>query len=154
MVWAGVVFVVAVVLAAAMTMLRRARRSDAAESRRLSRTCSWAGFVLAAVPSTAWLVLWLSGGEPKALIGLAGLVLSAAPVIAGYRWPRLVVPSLVLCLLASIGMALAWRHLYVLLPLAVALTGAWLLALALHVRSSTHAGADETPVQRRDTTRS
>ncbi|GAA3829805.1 MULTISPECIES: hypothetical protein [Amycolatopsis] len=154
MVWAGVCFVVVVFAVAATAMWRRARRSDASVASRLSLASSWAGFVLAAVPSTVWLVLWLSGGEPKALIGLAGLVLSAAPVVAGYRWPRLVVPSLVLCLLASIGMAVAWQHLFVLLPLALALTGAWLLALALHVRSGTHAGAGETPVQRRGATRS
>nr|WP_208407290.1 hypothetical protein [Amycolatopsis granulosa] len=132
----------------------RARHTEPEGLSRLCRAWSWAGFVLAAVPSAVWLVLWLSAGSPKALIGLAGLVLPAAPVIAGYRWPRLRGVSLVLCLLASGGMVVAGQRLFVLLPLSLALTGTWLLALALHVRSSTHAGAGETPVQRRDTARS
>lgn len=165
MVRAGVIFVVVAFLVAATVMLSRARRADAAALRRLSRTWSWAGFVRAAAPSTVRLVLWLSAGAPKALIGLGGLLLSAAPVVAGYRWPRLVGVSLLLCLLASIGMAVGWQHLFALLPLSLALTGIWLLALALHLqagRTGLHAHTNsapssraprKTPVERRDKTR-
>ncbi|NIH78281.1 hypothetical protein [Amycolatopsis viridis] len=155
MVFVVVAFVVAATATARWGLSApRARHTGPESLNRLCRLWSWAGFVLAAVPSTVWLVLWLSGGAPKALIGLAGLVLAAAPVLAGYRWPRARGVSLVLCLLASVGMVVAGQRLFVLLPLALALTGVWLLALALHVRSGTHAGAGETPVRRRDTTRS
>jgi hypothetical protein len=147
---AGVVFVAAALLVATAVVVRRSREANPAELRRLSRTWAWTGFVLAAVPSTAWLVLWLSGGEPKALTGLGALVLSAAPVVAAYRFPRLLPVSLVVCLLASISVGAAWRHLYVLLPLALALTGVWLLALGTHLRAETDR---KTPVQRRDATR-
>ncbi|WP_460429197.1 hypothetical protein [Amycolatopsis endophytica] len=147
---AGVVFVVVALLVAAAAVVRRSRDASPAGLRRVSRAWAWTGFVLAAVPSTVWLVLWLSGGEAKALTGLGGLVLSAAPVVAAYRFPRLVPVSLVLCLLASISMGITWRHLYVLLPLAVALTGVWLLALGTHLRASTDR---KTPAQERDTTR-
>ncbi|MDQ0378886.1 hypothetical protein [Amycolatopsis thermophila] len=154
---AGVVFVVVAFLVAAAAMLRRARGAAPAVLRHLSRLWSWTGFVLAAVPSTVWLVLWLSGGQAKALAGLGGLVLSAAPVLAGYRFPRLVPVSLALCLLVSLSIAVAWDRLVMLLPLSLALTGVWLLALVLHLRSTRADGAGErreTPVQRRNETSS
>ena len=152
MVVAGLVFVVVGLLVAGALTVRRAR----SDLPRLSRLWAWGGFALAAVPSVVWLVLWLSGGATKALIGLAGLVLSAAPVAAAYRFPRLVPLALALCLLASSSMVVAWQHLYALLPLSVALTGIWAVTLVLHLQAERRRNDDDrrkTPLQRPGITR-
>jgi hypothetical protein len=108
-----------------------ARKADRQTLERMCRHILWAIFVVAAVPSLIWLTLWLSAGEVKSLLGLAALVVGALPLLAAYRRRAALPIVLVCCLLVSIAMLALWQRLFLLLPVSVAATGGWALALSL-----------------------
>ena len=108
-----------------------ARHADRAGVEQMSRLLLWVVFALAAVPGLAWFVLWLSDADPQALFGLAAVVVGGLPVLVAWRKPRALPPTLGFCLLVPIAMLVLWQRLFLVLPISTAVTGGWLLALAL-----------------------
>ncbi|TVT48085.1 hypothetical protein FNH05_18270 [Amycolatopsis rhizosphaerae] len=88
-------------------------------------------FALAALPGLAWLVLWLSDGDPRSLYGLAAIVLGALPLLAARRWPARLPLTVALCLVPAVLPLVLWHRLFLLTPISAAVTGGWVLVLAL-----------------------
>lgn len=108
-----------------------ARHSDRETVERMARHLLWVVFALAALPGLVWFALWLSDSSPQALFGLAAVVLGGLPVLAVHRRPSALPLTLGFGLLAGLAVLLLWQPLFLLLPIAAAVTGGWLLVLAL-----------------------
>jgi hypothetical protein len=122
-----------VVLSAAAILI--AYRADAETLDRVSRHTLWLAFAIAALPGLAWTLIWLSGGNARALYGVAAILLAAAPLLTA-RLNRALVPVVTgACFLVAVGAVLAWRPLFLLLPISTALAGLWAIALALSLRA-------------------
>lgn len=108
-----------------------ARRADRETIERMARHLLWGVFALAALPGLAWFALWLSGGNAQALYGLAAAALGGLPVLAAMRKPAALPLTLGFCLLVGVATVVLWQRLFLLLPISAAVTGGWLLVLAL-----------------------
>lgn len=99
---------------------------------RMARVAMWLVVAVALIPGIGWPVLTLGGAdEPSGLLGLAGLAIAAAPLVAA-RYARAAVPAVLGAWLAGTALVLmAWQRLILLVPFAAACLGGWLLALAL-----------------------
>lgn len=108
-----------------------ARRSDRETVERMAKHLLWVIFALAALPGLAWFALWLSDGSAQALYGLAAVVLGGLPLLAAFRKPAAVPLTTGFCALVGLAAILSWHWLFLLLPISAAVTGGWLLVLAL-----------------------
>jgi len=117
---------VTVVLAVGAALIAR---QDSPEN--LAKFLLWVVFILAAVPGLAWFGLWISDFDPQALYGVAAVAIGGLPVLMSYLRPTAVPLTLGFCLLAAIATLVLWRQLFLFLPVSVAVTGGWLLALTL-----------------------
>lgn len=108
-----------------------ARQADRETVERMARHLLWVVFGLAALPGLAWFVLWLSDGSAQALFGVAAVVIGGLPVLATHRRPSALPLTLGFGLAAGIAALLLWQPLFLFLPISTAVTGGWLLVLAL-----------------------
>jgi hypothetical protein len=108
-----------------------ARQADRETVERMARHLLWVVFAFAALPGLVWFVLWLSDGSPQAWFGLAAVVVGGMPVLAVRRKPSALPLTLGFGLLTGIAALLLWQLLFLFLPISAAVTGGWLLVLAL-----------------------
>ncbi|WP_435158070.1 hypothetical protein [Amycolatopsis sacchari] len=108
-----------------------ARHSDRETIERMAKHLLWVTFVLAALPGLAWFALWLSGGDAQAWYGLAAVVVGGLPLLAASRKPSIMPLTTGFCLLVGLAALLSWHRLFLLLPISAAVSGGWLLVLAL-----------------------
>ncbi|TNC28113.1 DUF4175 domain-containing protein [Amycolatopsis alkalitolerans] len=108
-----------------------ARQSDRETIERIARHLLWVVFVVGALPGLIWFALWLSAGSPQSLYGVAAVVLAGLPVLVAARRSAALPLTTGFCLLFGIAAVLAWHWLFLLLPISTAVSGGWLLVLAL-----------------------
>ncbi|WP_199432418.1 hypothetical protein [Qaidamihabitans albus] len=103
----------------------------------------WLALAVTALPALGWpLLSLLSAGSPVGLLAPAAVAVAAAPLLAAHHRPRVLPAVLGGLLLVSVpAMALLWRELFLLLPLATAVIGGWAIALALWLRAGRLDGA-------------
>ncbi|GAB2957202.1 hypothetical protein LWP59_35725 [Amycolatopsis acidiphila] len=108
-----------------------ARHADRETVERMAMHLLWVVFALAALPGLVWFALWLSGGSAQSLFGLVAVALGGLPVLAARRKPSALPLTLGLGLLAGVAALLLRQPLFLFLPISAAVTGGWLLVLAL-----------------------
>ncbi len=125
----GVVVALVVLAVGTFVVARRAERETI---ERMARQLLWVVFVMGGVPGLVWFALWFSSGDLQALYGLAAVAVSGLPVLAAVRRPAALPLTTGFCLLCGVAaLVFGQRLLFLLLPLFAAVTGGWLLVLAL-----------------------
>ncbi|KAA9161821.1 hypothetical protein FPZ12_013225 [Amycolatopsis acidicola] len=124
----GAVMIILVLAVAAFLV---ARHADGETIERMSRHLLWVVFAIAAVPGLIWFVLWISGGSAQSLFGLAAIALGGLPLVVARRKPAALPLTTGFCLLVAVLALVFGERLFLLLPISVAVTGGWMLTLAL-----------------------